>query len=99
MNKLKSEEILDRTTAFIEQLIIDKMVVTDEHEFLVLTTYYRNTDFYQANKDKIDLSQYKNMKDVVTDMLFKISKTPFLCDFILAGLFPVMYDKYYEVKK
>ncbi len=92
MNKLKSEEALERIANFLEQLVIDKFNITDEHEFLVLTEYCRNTLFYDSQKDKIDLNQYHDIKDVYHDMIYKISSTPMLTRFIVVGLLPVMYD-------
>lgn len=92
MNKLKSEEALERIANFLEQLVLDKFEVTDEHEFLVLETYCRNTLFYESQKDKIDLSQYKDIKDVYLDMIYKINSTPILARSIVSGLLPVMYD-------
>lgn len=92
MNKLNAEDILDRTANFLEQLVLDKFNVTDEHEFLVLATYFKNTDFYESQKDKINLGEYIDMRDVYTDMVYKVTKTPFLTSYILAGLFPVLFD-------
>lgn len=99
MNKLKSDEVLTRTANFIEQLVIDNFEVTDPHEFLVLASYYKNTEFYNANKDKIKLEEYKNLKDVYLEMIYKIRERPIFTRFIVAGLFPVMYDKYKEMTK
>ena len=99
MDKIKFEEILDRTVNFIEQLVIDKFEVTDINEFEELTTFYKNTTFYKRNKDLLNLKQYKDMKDVYEDMIFKIEERPFLSRIIIAGLFPVMYDKYKEMTK
>lgn len=91
MNKM-TDVTMARIADFIEQLVLDKFEVTDEHEFLVLTSYCRNTEFYETQKDKIDLSQYNNIKDVYLDMIYKINSTPILTRFIVSGLLPVMYD-------
>lgn len=91
MNQI-SNSTMERIANFIEQLTIDKFKVTDEHEFLVLATCCRNTGFYESQKDKIDLSQYNNIKDVYSDMMYKICETPFLARYIVTGLIPVMYD-------
>lgn len=99
MNKLNSDEIFERTANFLDQLVIDNFKVTDPHEFLVLATYYKNTDFYLENKEEINLEEYKDIKDVYQDMMFKIKYYPFLARFTVAGLIPVMYDKYMETTK
>lgn len=99
MNKVKFEEVLDRTVNFIEQLVIDKFEVTDIKEFEELATFYKNTEFYNANKDKIKLEEYKDLKDVYLEMIYKIRERPIFTRFIVAGLFPVMYDKYMELTK
>lgn len=83
---------MERIANFMEQLYIDKFEVTDEREFIALSECCRYTEFYESQKDKIELTQYNNIEDVYNDMVYKICKTPFLSKLIVAGLFPVMYD-------